>query len=75
MYENRNVCPLRPPLGCFEVHSDQGRQVYMSRLPAEAREEKEPSKAEKIVNILSGIISIGSCTAMMWLAARMAGII
>lgn len=75
MHENRNVCPLRPPLGCIEVHSDPERQVYMSRLQAEAREEKEPSKAEKIANILTGIVSFGSCTAMMWLAARMAGVI
>lgn len=69
MHENRNLCPLRPPLGCIEVHTNPARRVYVSGMPAEKTD--RPSKAEKAVNVLSGLISSGCCLAMVYLVARL----
>lgn len=76
MHEKRNLCPLRTPLGCIEIHTDPARRVYVSNLPEPAEEIIEKaSKVEEIIDILASMISAGSCVAMVWLVARLGGMI
>lgn len=52
------------------IKTDPRRRICVTRVKAE-RPAAEPSRIEQVVEILSGLISSGSCLAMIYLVSRL----
>lgn len=53
-----------------KIKTDPRRRISVTRVKTE-RPAAGPSPAEQAVNILSGLISSGSCLAMIYLVSRL----
>ena len=59
--------------GRIEVHTDSAGRILVSCMPIV--EEKRPSLIEETANIMASIVSAGCGIGMLYLVARVAGII
>ena len=72
MNEERKMRYVRETVGRIEVYTDKAGRICISCMPIEA---PKRSVAEQIVEYMSSIISAGSCVAMLYIIAKVAGLI
>lgn len=74
MHEKRTMCVVHETMGRIEVHTDRAGRICVPCIPITV-EEKGPGQATRLAYAVGALIEGGVCAGMVYMIARMAGII
>lgn len=74
MHEKRTMCVVHETMERIEVHTDRAGRICVSCMPITV-EEKGPGPATRLAYAVGALIEGGACAGMVYMIARMAGII
>ena len=74
MHEKRTMRAVHETMGRIEVHTDRAGRICVSCMPITV-EEKGPGPATRLAYAVGALIEGGACAGMVYMIARMAGII